>query len=68
MGAITAAIVGGTSLRGGEGTIVGAPIGALLMAVLANGIVLMNVSGYWERVIIGLVVLIAILVDLARRR
>ena len=55
-------------LRGGEGTIVGAPIGALLMAVLANGIVLMNVSGYWERVIIGLVVLIAILVHLARRR
>ena len=38
------------------------------MAVLANGIVLMNVSGYWERVIIGLVVLIAILVDLLRRR
>jgi ribose transport system permease protein len=68
MGAITAAILGGTSLRGGQGTIVGTILGAMLMAVLANGIVLLNVSGYWERVIIGLVVLIAILVDLLRRR
>jgi ribose transport system permease protein len=68
MGAITAAILGGTSLRGGQGSIVGTILGALLMAVLANGIVLLNVSGYWERVIIGLVVLIAILVDLLRRR
>lgn len=68
MGAITAAIIGGTSLKGGQGTIVGTIFGALLMAVLANEIVLMNVSGYWERVIIGLVVLVAILVDLLRRR
>jgi ribose transport system permease protein len=68
MGAITAAILGGTSLRGGQGSIVGTILGALLMAVLANGIVLLNVSGYWERVIVGLVVLIAILADLLRRR
>ena len=68
MGAITAAIIGGTSLRGGQGTVLGTIFGALLMAVLANGIVLMNVSGYWERVIIGVVVLVAILVDLVRRR
>jgi ribose transport system permease protein len=68
MGAITAAIIGGTSLKGGQGTIVGTILGALLMAVLANGIVLLNVSGYWERIIIGAVVLIAILVDLLRRK
>ena len=61
MGAITAAIIGGTSLRGGQGTIVGTILGALLMAVLGNGIVLLSVSGFWERVIIGCVVLIAIL-------
>lgn len=68
MGAITAAIIGGTSLKGGQGSIVGTVLGALLMAVLANGIVLMNVSGYWERIIVGAVVLIAILVDFFRRR
>jgi ribose transport system permease protein len=68
MGAITAAIIGGTSLRGGEGTVIGTTLGALLMAVLANGIVLLDVSGYWERVIIGAVVLVAVLVDLFRRR
>jgi ribose transport system permease protein len=68
MGAITAAIIGGTSLRGGQGTMIGTILGALLMAVLANGIVLLNVSGYWERVIVGAVVLIAVLLDLLRRR
>jgi ribose transport system permease protein len=68
MGAITAAIIGGTSLRGGQGSVVGTVFGALLMAVLANGIVLLNVSGFWERIIIGAVVLVAILVDVWRRR
>ncbi|WP_124088616.1 ABC transporter permease [Pseudogemmobacter humi] len=68
MGAITAAILGGTSLRGGQGSIVGTILGALLLAVLANGTVLLNVSGFWQRVIVGAVVLVAVLVDLLRRR
>jgi len=68
MGAITAAILGGTSLRGGQGSIVGTVLGALLLTVLANGTVLMNVSGFWQRVIVGVVVLLAVLVDLFRRR
>ena len=68
MGAITAAILGGTSLRGGQGSIVGTMLGALLLAVLANGTVLLNVSGFWQRVIVGFVVLLAVLVDLFRRR
>jgi len=68
MGAITAAILGGTSLRGGQGSIVGTMLGAMLLAVLANGTVLLNVSSFWQRVIVGGVVLIAVLVDLFRRR
>ena len=68
LSAITAAIIGGTSLRGGEGTIVGTVFGALLLTVLQNGTVLLNVSGYWQRVIIGAVVLVAVLVDLFRRK
>jgi len=68
MGAITAAILGGTSLRGGQGSIIGTMLGALLLAVLANGTVLLNVSGFWQRVIVGAVVLVAVLVDLFRQR
>ncbi len=68
MGCITAAILGGTSLRGGQGSIVGTMMGALLLAVLANGTVLLNVSGFWQRVIVGFVVLLAVLVDLFRTR
>ncbi len=68
LSAITAAILGGTSLRGGEGAIIGTVFGALLLTVLQNGTVLLNVSGYWERIIIGSVVLVAALVDLLRRK
>ncbi|MFC4600721.1 ABC transporter permease [Cohnella hongkongensis] len=68
MASITAAIIGGTSLNGGEGRVIGSVIGAALMGVLANAIVLLSISAYWERVIIGLVVLAAIVLDRVRAR
>lgn len=66
MGAITAAILGGTSLRGGQGSVVGTVLGALLLATLDSGTVMMSISGDWQRVIVGAVVLVAVLVDLLR--
>ncbi len=68
MPSVTAAIIGGTSLSGGEGTIIGTIIGAIFMGVLANGIVLLKISSYWERVIVGVVVILAIVIDLLRHR
>ena len=68
MPTITAAIIGGTSLSGGEGTILGTILGAVFMGILANGIVLLDISAYWERVIIGAVVLVAVIMDILRSR
>ena len=68
MPTITAAIIGGTSLSGGEGTILGTILGAVFMGTLANGIVLLGISAYWERVIIGAVVMVAVIIDILRTR
>ena len=68
MPCITAAIIGGTSLKGGEGTIVGTILGAVFMSVLANGITLLGISPYWERVIVGIVVILAVVIDVIRNR
>jgi ribose transport system permease protein len=68
--AIAATVIGGTSLLGGEGTLVGALVGALIMGVLRNGLNLLNVSSFLQQVVIGLVIIGAVLVDttLKRRR
>jgi ribose transport system permease protein len=68
MPSVTAAIIGGTTLSGGEGTMLGTIIGAIFMGVLANGIVLLDISVYWERVIIGIVVVGAVIIDILRSR
>jgi ribose transport system permease protein len=65
---IAAAVVGGTSLMGGEGTILGALIGALIMGVLRNGLVLTGVSAYWLQAVQGFVIVVAIMLDQLRKR
>jgi ribose/xylose/arabinose/galactoside ABC-type transport system permease subunit len=67
--AIAAVVIGGTSLFGGEGGVVGTLIGTLLIGVLQNGLVLIEVSPYWQPIIIGGVVVLSVWVDqLAKRR
>ena len=65
---IAAAVVGGTSLSGGEGTILGVLIGASIMQVLRTGLVLTGVSAYWLQAVQGLVIVVAIMLDQLRKR
>ncbi|MEJ2549642.1 MAG: ABC transporter permease [Anaerolineales bacterium] len=65
---IAAAVVGGTSLMGGEGTILGVLIGTVVMQVLRNGLVLVGVSAYWLQAVQGLVIVTAIMLDQLRKR
>jgi ribose transport system permease protein len=65
---IAAAVIGGVSLFGGEGTLFGTILGAALIEEIRNGLVLEQVQGYWTNLVIGLVILAAIGVDQGRRR
>ena len=66
--AIAAVVIGGTSLQGGKGSIIGTVIGALIMAVLTNGLRIISVPQEWQSVAVGLVILIAVYLDMLRRR
>lgn len=68
MDVIAAVIIGGTSLSGGEGTIIGAVIGAAIMAVLKNAFVLLHLPVYLQTVSIGVVIILAVAIDGLRRR
>lgn len=60
---IAAVVIGGTSLSGGLGTVTGTVIGATIIGVLNNGLVLLNVSPFWQQVVKGLVILLAVIID-----
>jgi ribose transport system permease protein len=61
--AITAAIIGGTSLFGGKGSILGAIVGALIMGVLQNGLTLLAVPSFYQLIAIGCVLILAVYID-----
>ena len=65
---IAAVVVGGTSLFGGRGSIVGTFLGAMLIGILRNGLNLMNVSSYVQMIVVGVVILLAVMLDQFRKR
>lgn len=66
--AIAAVIIGGTSLLGGRGSILGTVIGALIMSVVINGLRIMSIQTEWQNVVVGIVILIAVYFDTLRNR
>jgi len=66
--AIAAAVIGGTSLSGGEGTILGTVIGAFIISTLTNGLRILSVPQEWQLVVTGAIVVLAVYLDLIRRR
>ncbi|MGY4531971.1 putative xylitol transport system permease protein [Pseudomonas sp. TE3786] len=66
--AIAAVVIGGTSLSGGTGSIVGTLFGALLIGVINNGLNLLGVSSYYQQVAKGLIIVLAVLIDVWRRK
>ena len=65
--AIAAVVIGGTSLSGGSGTILGTIIGAFIMSVLTNGLRIMSVAQEWQTVVTGVIIILAVYADILRR-
>lgn len=63
MDVITAVVLGGTSMSGGKGKLWGVVLGVLIIGVLTNGLTMINVSSYWQKVIKGLIILVAVTMD-----
>jgi len=66
--AIAAVVIGGTSLSGGTGTVLGTIIGAFIMSVLINGLRIMSVAQEWQTVVTGVIIILAVYMDILRRR
>ena len=65
---IAAVVIGGASLFGGAGTVIGTLIGALIISVLANGLVILAINPFWQFIAVGVVIILAVLIDQARVR
>jgi len=65
---IASVVIGGTNLFGGEGGVIGSLIGAIIIGILGNGLNLLNVSAFWQRVVMGLVIIVVVVFDQWRRR
>jgi ribose transport system permease protein len=63
---IAAVIIGGVSMFGGRGTAMGTLIGALIIAIMVTGLIMLGVNPFWQYIIIGIVVIVAVLIDQAR--
>jgi ribose transport system permease protein len=66
LSSIAAVIIGGVSMFGGAGTVTGTVIGALIVAVLTTGLVMLNVEAFWQFIVVGTVVIVAVLIDQSR--
>lgn len=65
---ITASVIGGVSILGGTGTVVGSTLAAILFAAINSSLIFLNISAYWLRAVLGLMILATVLADMARRR
>ena len=68
LNAIAAVVLGGTSLAGGRGSMGGTLIGAFVIGVLNDGLVMMGVSSFWQKVIKGAVIVVAVIIDQVQAR
>jgi ribose/xylose/arabinose/galactoside ABC-type transport system permease subunit len=66
LSSIAAVIIGGVSMFGGAGTVIGTVIGSLIIAILTTGLVMLNVDAFWQFIVVGAVVIIAVLIDQSR--
>lgn len=67
MEAVAASVLGGTSVLGGEGGIIGTVLGAIVVAIIRNAMVLLEISTYYQQIVTGAVILIAVIVDVQRK-
>jgi ribose transport system permease protein len=65
---IAAVVIGGGSLTGGEGSVIGTLIGAFIMGLLSNGSDLLGINPYWQQAIIGAIIILAVALDEVRKR